>query len=145
MTRKKQIVRFDQHRSCHQMFGERWFSGSFTHQHCWHDRMDEICERNRNVELARRNTQLVPIVFVGEPRSKVPRKRCMERKLNICKIMPSKDTGKGKRNGKGKQHGKNGKKRMSRYGGARRQTRNTHWSRIHRVDGHELGSRWQLD
>ena len=34
----------------------------------------------------------------------------MERKLNICKIIPSKDTGKGKRNGKGKQHGKNGKK-----------------------------------
>ena len=26
---------------------ETWFSGTFAHQHCWHDRMDEICERDR--------------------------------------------------------------------------------------------------
>ena len=67
---KETVVRFDQNRSCHQRFGEGWFRESFAHQHCWHDRMDEICERDRqHVELARRNTTACSDGFVGDGQS----------------------------------------------------------------------------
>ena len=57
----RNIVRFDQNRSCHQMFGERWFSRSFVDQHCWHNRVDEICESNTLTWHEEAHTQPVPI------------------------------------------------------------------------------------
>ena len=54
---------------------------------------------------------------------------------------PDKGKHKSKSKGKAKQHGKKGKKCLHDMVEARRQTRNTNRSRIHRVDGHELGSR----
>ena len=73
---KRNIVTFDENRSSHERFGETWFSGSFAHQHCWHDRMDEIYGRDiEDGELVRRNTQPVPMDLsaMEHSRSKVSR------------------------------------------------------------------------
>ena len=45
---KRNIVKCDQNRSCHERFGGReGFRRSLVDQHCRHDRVGEICERDR--------------------------------------------------------------------------------------------------
>ena len=68
-------------------------------QHCWHDRMDETCERDRKRRISTKKHTACTDEFVGDgqPRSKVPRqtvhgvqftvtwREIVERKLNTCK------------------------------------------------------------
>ena len=79
MTRKKNTVRPDQNWSCHQRSGKRWIARSLVEQHCWHDRMDEICERNRKRQTGTKKHTACADGFVGDgqSRSKVPRELFM--------------------------------------------------------------------
>ena len=78
-TRNKNTVRPDQNWSCHQRSGKRWIARSLVEQHCWHDRMDEICERNRKRQTGTKKHTACADGFVGDgqPRSKVPRELFM--------------------------------------------------------------------
>ena len=115
-------------RSCHQRFGERWFSGSFVDQHCWHDRMDEICkiDRTRCISPKKHTSCTNGFGDDGQSRSKISRKLFMvwnftatwreivERKPSTCKTNQTSgwsgtdDKGKGKI-GTGKGKGEPGK------------------------------------